>query len=347
MVGISGAAASRAFARTLRAYLADLRNDPVVLDESLEMAYAAIPEINPGMHNSVAVVIGMICFMEGDFASALRYYEDALALDKRVNGTIAVPIATTRICFVLQAQGRLREAVRRLREAEDYMRERGIRRFYISGSLYQRMAEILLEWDRLDEAEDQIQEGMRLMEDWPLPTTRGLGLALLVRLHTARGDLAGARNALVQADLIAKQTGLHPFLLDALERARLRLFLAEQNRSALQDWASENEPYREKSLSFRYEARQIELCRAWLALGRGEEAVGLLERLAEAAPGRNGSRVSILVLLASALYQQPAKALPVLEESLRLAEPEGYLRTFREAGEPLSQMLRLWLQSGQ
>lgn len=344
--GDASTAANLAFARTLRAYVTDLRNQPVMLDESLERAYAAISEANPGMRNSVAVVIGMICFMEGDFSSALRYYEAALALDKRVNGTNAVPIATMRICFVLQAQGRLHEAMRRLREAEDYVSERGIRRYYISGSLFQRMAEILLEWNWLDESEDRLQKGTRLLEDWPMPTTKGLGLALLARLRVAQSDLAGASAALAQAEANARQTGLHPFFLDALERARVGLYLAEQNRPALEAWARENAAYSKQPLSFRYEARQIELCRVWLALGRAGEAVELLDRLAEAAREHHGSRIRILALLACAHGSNPDTALPPLEEALRLAEPEGYLRTFLKAGEPLHQLLRLWLQRG-
>ncbi len=339
-------AANRAFARTLRAYVADIRNQSVELDQSLEMAHAAIPETNPGMRNSVGVVVGMICFMEGDFAAAMRYYEDALALDMRANGTNAVPIAVTRICFVLQAQGKLREAMRRLQAAEDYVRQRGIRRFYISGSLYHRMAEILLEWNRLDEAEDRLREGTRLLQDWPMPTTQGLGLALLIRLRTARGDLVGARQALAMADSKARQTGLHPYFLDALERARVRLLLAEHNHAALEQWVAENDPYRQRPLSFRFEARQVELSQAWLAIGRVEEATGLLDRLAQDAQDRNGSRINILVLLASARHQHPEKALLHLEEALRLAEPEGYLRTFLEAGDPLFHLLRLWLQRG-
>lgn len=344
--GHASETANLAFARTLRAYLADLRNQPVVLDESLEQAYEAIPETNPGMRNSVGVVIGMICFMEGDFTSAIRYYQDALALDKRVNGTNAVPIATMRLCFVLQAQGRLREAMRRLQESEDYVRERGVRRFYIAGSLFQRMADILIEWNQLSEAEDRVREGTRLLEDWPMPTTRSLGLSLLVRLYTARGKLAAAREALAVADQNARETGLHPYFLDVLERARLCLLLAEQDQIALETWARENEPYRELPLSFRYEARQVELCRAWLAIGRQADAIHLLERLKEAVQDRKGSRINILVLLAAARAQQPEKALIDLAEALRLAEPEGYLRTFLQAGEPLAQVLRLWLQQG-
>ena len=169
--------ANLAFARTLRRYLTDFQNQPVELDDSLGQAYAAIPEENVGMRNSVAVVIGTMYFMEGDFAGAMHYFEDALERDKRVNGTNAVPISAMRMVWVLQAQGRLREAVDLLSKQEAYIRERGPRRFYIGGAIYLLWGEILLEWNRLDEAEAQIREGLRLMEDWPIPRSSAWGSA--------------------------------------------------------------------------------------------------------------------------------------------------------------------------
>jgi LuxR family transcriptional regulator, maltose regulon positive regulatory protein len=336
--------ASLAFARTMRAHLADYNNLPVKLDESLELAYASIPVENVGMRNSVAVVIGTICFMEGDFAAAIHYFEDALALDKRVNGTNAVPIATIRIAFVLQTQGHLREALQRLSQSEAYVRERGSRRFYISGAINLLIGDILLEWNRLDEAEDQIREGLRLMADWPIPQVRGLGLALLARLNTARGALPEANAALEQA-LSLQQTPFHPIFSNYIERARLSLFILEQNWPALEAWVRQIEQQMQQYLAgdelpFRYESRLIELCRAWLAMGRSEDAASLLERMAQAAQGRGGSRLKILVLLAVA-RSQSANSFAALEEALRLAEPEGYLRTFLEMGEPLRQMLLL------
>ena len=115
----------------------------MVLDESLEQAYAGIPEENTGMRNSVAVMIGTIYYMEGDFSTAMRYFQDALERDKRVNGTNAVPICVMRMAWVLQAQGRLREAVHLISENEAYVRERGSRRFYISGVINLLWGEIL------------------------------------------------------------------------------------------------------------------------------------------------------------------------------------------------------------
>jgi LuxR family maltose regulon positive regulatory protein len=354
------AAANLAFARTLRAYVDDLGNRPVEMDGSFAVAYAAIPEENPGMRNSVGVVIGMLYFMEGEFDTALRYYEEAIVLDHRMNGTNAVPIATTRICQVLQAQGRLREAVRRLCQSEDYVRERGIRRFYISGALAIRTAEILLEWNRLEEAEMRLQEGLRLMEDWPMPPVRSMGQTLLARVRTAQGRYAEAQAALALVDATRRQTDLHPTFLDALERARMDLFLSMGDRETLEDWVGQHRHLADLPLHFRYEARRIELCRAWLALGQVTEAAALLTRLAEAAGERAGSRARILPLMAALTLAPPTLAPPVLagaepslgrvlevvEEALRLAEAEGYRRVFIDAGEPVVQALRLWLQQG-
>jgi LuxR family maltose regulon positive regulatory protein len=82
------------------------------------------------------------------------------------------------------------------------------------------------------------------------------------------------------------------------------------------------------------------------AAGGGEgvgPAVALLERIIVAAEagGRRRSHIEALVLLASA--QQAAgdgSAAAALEEALVLAAPQGYVRTFLDAGEGVHRLLR-------
>jgi LuxR family maltose regulon positive regulatory protein len=73
------------------------------------------------------------------------------------------------------------------------------------------------------------------------------------------------------------------------------------------------------------------------------EAIGLLERLLQAAEegGRTGSVIEILVLQALAHHVQgdiPAALVP-LERALRLAEPEGYVRIFVDDGPAMAHLL--------
>ncbi len=337
-------AANRAFAKILRALLADYQNQVVELDESIEEGYNAIPEENVGMKNSVGVAIGTVYFMEGNFAAALHYFEEALERDKRVNGTNAIPISVARMVWVYQAQGQLRLAADILREHAEYILQRGNRRYYISGLLNLSWGEILLEWNQMEDAEHQIRTGVHLLEDWPFPNNISLGLSLLARLDTARGDLASAKSNLGQAEALQRHSRFQPQFIYAIERAQVGLWVAEENRAALETWVRDKTPLAGQELNFRYEARLIEVCRAWLALKRKEEAASLLERLAEAAGERRGSRIAILALLAVARSEQPDRALAALEEALELAEPDGFVRTFLNAGEPIRQVLKAWLQ---
>jgi len=337
-------AANRAFAKTLRAFLGDFHNQPVEIDKPYQQAFAAIPEAYTATRNSVAVLLESICYMEGDFAGVMFYCQDAMERDKRENGTITIPISAMRMVWVLQAQGRLHRALDLIKEVDTYMRPRGNRRFYISGVLNLMWGDILTEWNRLDEAEAQLRLGLRLLEDWPIPQPFTLGLSLLARLQIAQGDLSGAQATLQKAEGIYHEGSFHPAFVHALQKAQVRLWIAEHNHSALETFARKTAPLAAQELSFRIEAPLVELCRAWVALGRFNEAAGLLKRLAGSAGERRGILLAILTLLTAAQSERPALAQAALEEALHLGEHEGHLRTFLDAGEPLRQVLNAWLQ---
>jgi LuxR family transcriptional regulator, maltose regulon positive regulatory protein len=359
------AVSQRAFARTLRAYLADLANQPVQLDDELPRALDLIPEEAAGMRNSVAVVLGTLYFMENDFAAAQRFFEEAVRLDKRLGGTNAVPIATARLARLLQVQGRLGAALQLLRENEAYVRERGVRRFYVAGSLNLQAGEILLEMNQLEAAEEQIHTGLRLLEDWRVPQTLGLGLGFLARVQIARANLPGARESLSRLAVLIPQAQLHPEFSYAAQRAQVLLWEAEGNLPALAAWTAANPIDAAPVFTFRNEPRHVLLARAWLAQGRRADAVAVLEPLDISAQsgGRAGSRLEILVLLAIARGGDPsdpsttrvnptravaasssATALTALETALRLAAPEGCLRSFLNLGRPMRHLLALWLE---
>jgi len=73
-----------------------------------------------------------------------------------------------------------------------------------------------------------------------------------------------------------------------------------------------------------------------------EKALDLLKQVQEEAQGAAGKDALIgsLVLQAIVLQSKPDQALAALERALSLAEPEGYVRTFIDAGAPMSRLLR-------
>jgi LuxR family maltose regulon positive regulatory protein len=84
--------------------------------------------------------------------------------------------------------------------------------------------------------------------------------------------------------------------------------------------------------------------------GEAHKAQALLARLLEGAEAgeRTGSVIKILPLLALAFQAQGDvdRALSALSRALTLAEPEGFVRTFVDEGEPMAGLLRLALSCG-
>ena len=93
------------------------------------------------------------------------------------------------------------------------------------------------------------------------------------------------------------------------------------------------------------EVEYMTLAKVLIWMGRTGDALKVLARIHDLAhsQGRNGKRVRVLALQAMALKQSNDldAALKALEISLKLAQPEGYVRLYVEEGEPMEELLRL------
>src|SRR5439155_19179256 len=109
------------------------------------------------------------------------------------------------------------------------------------------------------------------------------------------------------------------------------------------DWA-EHTPYRQEVLVYSREIAYLALVHVYLAQQQYPQALLLLAALLSSADqvARVGSMISILALQVAALQASSATQEPlrVLLRLLTLAEPEGYLRVFLDAGGPMQQALQ-------
>ena len=138
---------------------------------------------------------------------------------------------------------------------------------------------------------------------------------------------------------------------------KTRVWVAQGRLGEALDWAREQGLSVEDDLSYLREFEHITLARVLLAQYQSDradrsmrEAMGLLERLLQAAEAgeRTGSVIEILVLQALAHQAQgdiPAALVP-LERALTLAEPEGYVRMFVDEGPPMAVLLEAAAKHG-
>src|SRR5205807_2478983 len=120
------------------------------------------------------------------------------------------------------------------------------------------------------------------------------------------------------------------------------------NLTRAREWA-EHAPYHREVPLYSSENASLALVRVYLAERRYPQASQLLAALLGAAEQvtRVGSTIAILALHVAALQASGAthEALGVLDRLLTEAEPEGYLRVFLDAGEPMHQALLAFLET--
>jgi LuxR family maltose regulon positive regulatory protein len=122
------------------------------------------------------------------------------------------------------------------------------------------------------------------------------------------------------------------------------------NLPAASQWLQEHRPSTGDVPDFTQELEQLVAARALLALNQPARALALLRQLQDSAEeaGRMWSLTETLVLQALALQLEGNwdQAISTLGRALSLAEPEGFVRTFVDEGEPMARLLRRTLVEG-
>ena len=297
---------------------------------------------------AAAALLGLASWTSGDLEAAHRSYADGMAsLQRAGNISDAVGGAMTSADIRI-AQGRLREAMRTYEHALRLATEQGDPVMRGTADMHVGMGEIHRERNDLEAATQHLLRSKEQGEHTGFPQNSYRWRVAMARILEAQGDLDGALELLDEAERLYV-SDFHPNArpIAALEA---RLWVAQGRLGEALGWARERGLSAHDDLGYLREFEHITLARVLLARYRSDreersvlEAMGLLERLLQAAEegGRMGSMIEILVLQALAREAQgdiPAALVP-LKRALTLAEPEGYVRIFADEGGPMARLL--------
>jgi LuxR family transcriptional regulator, maltose regulon positive regulatory protein len=204
------------------------------------------------------------------------------------------------------------------------------------------MAELDYQRGELDAAFRHVTEGIARLRSASHTAPLATGLARLSQIRQATGDLAGALEAIGEAEQVAPSPAVGG-LVNPVPAQRARLMLAQGNVAAAARWAQQHGLGPEDEPSYPHELEYLVLARVLLAQDRPAEALALLDRLLgqAAAQDRMGSVLEIQALRALALAadgDEPA-AVGTLAEAVTLASPQGHVRVFADEGPPMRAVL--------
>jgi len=342
------AAESRAEARSqddrsgqiaaIRSYVAGQRGE---IPHAVELAHQALVLLDEGnlvVRSVVAFILGGAQLAGGDLVAAARALVQASEMGQ-VAGNIhlAVPAATLLADLQVQ-QGRLHAAFTAYQRVLEMAGHSPVAAQAHSG-----MSMVSYEWNDLEAAAHHLAQSIELGQLWGNVDALSSDYVALAQVRCAQGDLSGAYGAVQEAERLEEGKRVHPAAVARVASGRLRLAVIQGDLAAVERWVRDSEMEVEGEIKPFHEEEYTDLARALLALGRADAAGRLLGRLLEVVERDRllGRGIEILVLqaLAHSAEGDHDQALTVLTRAVALAEPEGYLRTFLDEGEPLRFLL--------
>ena len=309
----------------LRATLAivEYQPDAAILQSQRALEYLRLD--NPPFRSRACWALGTGYRLKGDRASARLAFTGAI---RQASGnTYYTVLASTSLAQLDEFENRLHQAAAIYQSSLQLLGDLGPPN---ASEEYTGLARSFYEWNQLDAAQQHAQQAHQLAKQYDRAIDRFIGCeVLLARIKLAQGDVDSAAAILEQAQQSAIQGSF---------KARLPEIAAAQVSILLQQGQIEAAD----RLVQRYE---LPLSRARVMLAREEPAAALAVlrpfRQQMEAKRWADEQLRSMVLEAVALYLRGTQdeALHVLEESLALAEPGGFIRLFVDEGAPMARLL--------
>ena len=320
-----------------------------------QQALNLLPEKAYLWRGSAAVLLGLTHWSHGDLEAAQQAIVDSLTI-MQMTGNVTAAISTWYILAdIKMAQGHLRQANRTSQQALKLAATHNQPIRQGTADIYVVLSELYREWNKLTIATEHLQTSKKLGQQAALQVTRHRWYIALAGIKEAQAELESALDLLDEAAHLQIRNPAPNIRPIAAIKARIWI---KQNRlTEALAWLLEQKLSIDDKLNYLREFEHITMARVLIAQYRDSQdnkalhdAAKLLDRLLKAAEAgrRMKSRIEILILQTLIDYAQHAtsSALEPLQQALKLAEPEGYVRLFIDEGTPMASLLSTAISHG-
>jgi LuxR family maltose regulon positive regulatory protein len=333
-----------------RAYLLSFQEDGLATLALCQRASSLLSEENvlARVHLALSQMTAHVT-SAGNIATATEIVLHGSRLAQKA-GYIALAIAAMgATVYCMTTIGQLGEAHRLAQEAIQLGRQSGGLVLPDVGWVMIWHAEILREWNQLDAAHALVEEAIPLCKQTGSFVTAiylVCGYATLAHICLSSGELERAQFALQEVEKLGRQMShpiYHYFRSPYTIVDQVRLWLARKDLDRAARWVRERDLLMQLSTPLVHEREEVARVRLLLATSQPIAALQRLEPVLErATAGQRWKHVLEVHLLQALAYQicgQKEQALPALSEAIRIAKPEGYIRSFVDEGPPMAALL--------
>ena len=322
-----------------RSLIAAARNQPDWADECSNKAAEFLLEDDITQRAVVAQTKVRAKSVRGDTNVTKEAIFNALPVYRQAEHLIFQVWGTSALGVMCGMQARLRESAEYLHRAQQFAREHMPAQPETLLYSYVFLCDIHRERNELDAAKTYLNDALTLIrqtgrECFPAYVSENMkNLAFMldlcddqlqadVLIDQALRRVRRWRNDVVEAQLEA---------LTALLVLRRRGEMLLVNR-----WAETSGLSHEDEPDYAKELSHLTFARWLITIGKTKPALSLLGRLLPAAEKGGRRRIAIEILVLQAIAQESPE---ILEKALVLGQPENFVRTFVDEGEPVSKLL--------
>jgi len=326
-----------------RALVAAYYGDSKVAFSLCQQALSHLSEQDVFECSIVAYARAMASLAEGQAVATTQMMQETSELMQTAGNIGAAINFMSMAAYFLHIQGKLHEAWLILQRAVELGMQPGTLPSALVDVAHAYQAEVLREWNRLDEALDFARQGIQLAGQAGYTQYVDEIYMVLVRIYLARGELDAAKAAFkdaAQLPLFADNSYYRAWMASVDE---VRLWLAAGELEQAIRWMQALDNSERLASPFARERQEVARVRVLLARGKSNEALSRLVPLLEGAAkqGRWGHviKMRLLEALAYQMDHQEQAALMSLMQAVQLAEPEGYVRSFVDEGPQMAALL--------
>ncbi|OGO29474.1 MAG: hypothetical protein A2Z16_12015 [Chloroflexi bacterium RBG_16_54_18] len=325
-----------------QAYNLRMRGDTLQAIERARRAQAFLPMEDHLSRGLAALTLGLAHWNYGSFGEAEQAFLEVDRAAQLSRNHYARMTALSYLGVIQAVYGRLHRAAELCRKVIQIGEQSPT-----VAPAHIELGALLYEWNDLDSAAHHLKAGIELSQrtgNWLIQSD---GYRALSLVQLAAGESNVAHNTLENAHHLARSHEVTPLVRMRNAACQVLLALAQKDLATARSWAEQVTEAADASPF--YPRLGLTPARLLLAqndkLRAGEVLKALYESASQAGWGSGVVEVRVLQAIAATT---PADALHFLQDALMRAQPEGFIRTFVDKGEPLKALLeRLKSQGGE
>ena len=325
--------------------------DPEAGLQAAEKALSSLPESYHFYRSTAYFHGGAFLIALGDLERAKAFLDKALTLSYRLNNPGARNLTLGNMGLLDFVSGNLKIAEQYYQELLLAAHPTATRYGSIYANAFTGLANINHEWNKLEIASKHIQEAIQIAEHEEFLDRLIYAYQASLNLAFAQKNHKQANTFLKKARQLITQYNAPPQIISQIEALTAKASLHFENLPHAISWANNFTIEIKNHIRFFKEDELLLLARIQIAQQQHSAAINLLSQLLNLAQrqSRNRSIIIIEILLAKAYSLTCEKTLASthLQHALQLAEPEKFIRSFLDEGNPIQMLLTQELEECQ